>query len=117
MKPLPRLLSAFALSTVLFSFMFARHALAADMPEFELVAKDGVLSPAELVVPANTKFKLKLRNEGKTPEEFESTELRVEKVLAPGAQSFVVIQSLKPGEYKFFGEFHPQTANTKLIAR
>jgi hypothetical protein len=43
-----------------------------------------VLKPARLQVPVNTKFRLEVSNTGKTPAEFESTQLRKEKVLAPG---------------------------------
>ena len=49
--------------------------------------------------------------------EFESTQLRKEKVLAPGEQSSVVIQPLTPGEYKFFDEFHMNTAQGVIVAK
>jgi hypothetical protein len=38
-------------------------------------------------------------------------------VLAPGAKSFVVIAPLKPGSYSFFGEFNPDTAQGRIIAK
>ena len=84
---------------------------------FSIVAKDGKLEPSELVVPAGKKIKIELSNEGKTPIEFESKALKVEKVLAPGARSSVVVNALKPGEYAFFDEFHPTTSKGKLIAK
>ena len=43
--------------------------------------------------------------------------LKVEKVLGPGAKSSVVINPLKPGEYPFFDEFHPETSRGKIIAK
>ena len=63
------------------------------------------------------RVKIELHNAGTDAEEFESLPLRKEKVLAPGARSFVVIAPLKPGTYPFFGEFHPATAQGRLIAR
>lgn len=101
---------------VLFS---VRHgALAAqELPSFGLVARNGRWVPEILVVPANTKFRLVLRNEGPGAEEFESRELRKEKVLAPGASSFLIFQPLRPGTYQFFGEFHPETAKGRIIAK
>jgi hypothetical protein len=42
--------------------------------------------------------------------------LRKEKVLAPGADSFVVIAPLEPGEYKFFDDFHQQ-AQGVIVAK
>jgi hypothetical protein len=88
-----------------------------EMPTFEIVAKGGRLLPARLEVPAGTRFKIAIRNEGASPVEFENLDLRVEKVLAPGAGSFVVVHSLQPGSYKFVDEFHTATAQLLLIAK
>lgn len=90
---------------------------AQEMPSFNLLIKAGRFLPETLEVPANTKFRLLIRNEGPGPEEFESVDLKKEKVLAPGASSFLIFQPLKPGSYKFFGEFHPATAQGSIVAR
>ncbi|MDY7578863.1 cupredoxin domain-containing protein [Herbaspirillum sp. RTI4] len=79
---------------------------ASELPTFKLEMSDGKLIPARLEVPAKTKFKIELHNIGTSAAEFESIQLRKEKVLGPGAQSFVVIAPLQPGEYKFFDDFH-----------
>lgn len=103
------------------SFLFATALYAgaahADLPTYTVVAKDGRLTPATLAVPAGVRFKLVIRNEGREPVEFESLQLRKEKVLAPGARSFVVIAPLKPGEYDFFDEFHPGTSKGRIVAK
>ncbi len=92
--------------------------IAADeLPTFEIVARDGRLSPERLEVPAGQRIKLVIRNQGKAPIEFENLGMRVEKVLAPGASSFVVLPRLKPGEYEFIDEFHMDTGRMKVIAR
>lgn len=88
-----------------------------DMPTFNLVIRAGRFIPETMEVPANTKFRLLIKNEGPGAEEFESIELRKEKVLGPGASSFLIFQPLKPGTYKFFGEFHPETAQGRFIAK
>jgi hypothetical protein len=111
-----RLLSAF-LGLALAALVPAAPACAADMPTFSLVIRDGRFVPAEIHVPANTKFRLLIKNEGPGAEEFESIELRKEKVLAPGASSFLIFQPMKPGTYKFFGEFHPATAQGSIVAK
>jgi len=90
---------------------------AAELTTFSVVIKGGRIIPARLEVPAGQKIKLAIRNEGPGPSEFENLDLRVEKVLAPGASSFVVIHSLKPGNYRFFDEFHPSTSEMLLIAK
>lgn len=92
-------------------------ALAQDAAIFKIIAKDGRFEPSEITVPAGKQIKLEISNEGKTPIEFESKVLKVEKVLAPGAKSSVVINPLKPGEYPFFDEFHPNTSKGRLIAK
>lgn len=91
-------------------------AQAEDMPSYELLIRDGRFIPETIEVPAKTRFRLRIRNEGPGAEEFESIELKKEKVLAPGAQSFLVFAPLKPGTYKFFGEFHPDTAQGRIVA-
>jgi plastocyanin len=83
----------------------------------QLTMRDGRFYPDTLTVQAGVRVKIELHNAGTDAEEFESLPLRKEKVLAPGARSFVVIAPLKPGTYPFFGEFHPATAQGRLIAR
>ena len=95
----------------------APPARADDMPTIKLLIKGGRFLPATLEVPANTKFRLEITNQGPGPEEFESTELRKEKVIAAGVTSNLIFQPLKPGSYKFFGEFHPDTAQGQMVAK
>ena len=94
---------------VLLLSLFSAVAFADDMPTFKLELKDGTLNPARI--------RLEVRSTGKTPVEFESTQLRKEKVLAPGAVSSVVIQPLDAGEYKFYDEFHMATAKGVIVAK
>jgi plastocyanin len=72
--------------------------------------------PAELKVPANKRIVLKVVNEDPTPEEFESKEFKAEKVIAGKSQGIVRIAPLKPGRYKFYGEYHEDTAKGVLVA-
>lgn len=95
----------------------ARAETAAEPLAFSVVNKDGRILPARLEVPAGRKIKLALRNEGPGPCEFENLGLRVEKVLSPGASSFVVIHPLQPGTYRFIDEFHPTTSEMLLVAK
>ena len=92
-------------------------AFAGDLPTFRLEMKDGVLNPARIEVPAGKKIKIEVHNTGKSAAEFESVQLRKEKVLAPGAESFVVVAPLSPGEYKFFDDFHLSTAQGVIVAK
>jgi hypothetical protein len=89
----------------------------ADDPVFRIEFNDGKVTPQRLEVPARTRFKLELHNAGQQPAEFESKELRKEKVLGPGVTSFLIIRTLDPGEYDFFDDFHLDTPPAVLIAK
>jgi hypothetical protein len=97
--------------------MSSLPAHADDMPTIHLLMKDGRLFPETLEVPANTRFRLQIRNEGPGAAEFESLELRKETVLAPGVTRALVFHPMKPGTYKFFDDFHPETAQGKIVAK
>ena len=100
----------FAMSTVAF-------ASADDMPTFKLLMKEGRFFPETIEVPAHTRFRLEVKNEGPGATEFESLQLRKETVLAPGVTRKLVFAPMKPGSYKFFDEFHPETAQGRIVAR
>lgn len=91
-------------------------AMAADT-EFNLVIKDHRFEPQELTVPAGRKVKVWVDNQDKTPEEFESYDLNREKIIAGGKKVPIFIGPLKPGTYKYFGEFHQNTAQGLIIAK
>ncbi len=105
------------LSVVFGLFLTSTATFADDMPTILLVMKDGRLFPETLEVPANTRFRLEVRNEGPGAAEFESLELKKELVLAPGVTRKLVFHPMKPGSYKFFDEFHPDTAQGRIVAR
>jgi len=98
--------------------LFATLAFAAEeMLVLKLVARDGKFEPLKLEVPAGKRFKIEISNEGKGPMEFESKDLKQEKVLAPGAKSSVVINPLKPGTYMFFDEYHMDAPKGQIVAK
>jgi hypothetical protein len=88
-----------------------------EEPVFRIEFKDGVVTPLRLEVPAKKRFKLELHNSGQTPAEFESRQLRKEKVIAPGVTTTLVIRTLDPGEYDFFDDFHPDSPQAVLVAK
>lgn len=94
----------------------ANQALAAN-PEFLVQIKDHKFVPENLTVPSNQKFILIVENTDKTLEEFESGDLKKEKIVGGGKKITINLGPLKPGEYKFFGDFHQKTAQGKLIVK
>ncbi|MFO1097514.1 MAG: cupredoxin domain-containing protein [Xanthobacteraceae bacterium] len=107
----------FALGAALFLATGAGIGRAEDEPVFRIEFNNGKVTPLRLEVPAKTRFKLELHNVGSEPAEFESKELRKEKVLAPGASSTLVIRTLDPGEYDFFDDFHLDAPPAVLVAK
>ncbi|WP_293854118.1 cupredoxin domain-containing protein [uncultured Alsobacter sp.] len=91
-------------------------ARAEDDPTFRIEFRDGQVKPARLAVPARTRIRLELVNLGTTPAEFESNQLRKEKVLAPGTTAILVIRTLDPGQYDFFDDFYPDAPPAVLVA-
>lgn len=87
----------------------------AGLPAYKLTIKDGRFEPETITVPAGTRFKIVITNHGPGPEEFESKELRKESVIAEGVTRSVVFAPLKPGKYRFFGEFHLDTAQGHIV--
>ena len=101
----------------LISLFFLAPMLAlAQPPEVTIKLKEHRFAPAEVRVPANQKIKLVVVNEDRTPEEFESHELKREKVIPGNSRAQVFIGPLKPGRYPFFGEFHEATAKGVIVA-
>lgn len=92
-------------------------ALAEDLPTFQITTKDGYFTPETLEVPAGKKFRVTVKNAGSGPEEFESRELMKETVIAAGVTRSLVFAPLKPGVYKFFGEFHKDTAKGLIVVK
>ncbi len=104
-----------ALALILFGGPGAPRA--EDEPAFAIEFHDGRVAPQRLEVPANRRFKLELRNTGTTPAEFESSELRKEKVIAPDSTAILIFRTLDPGEYAFFDDFHPDAPQAVLVAK
>ena len=104
-------------SAILGLFLTSTVAFADDMPTIKLLMKDGRLYPETLEVPAMTRFRLEVKNEGPGAAEFESLELKKELVMAPGVTRSLVFFPMKPGTYKFFDDFHPETGQGRIIAK
>jgi hypothetical protein len=74
-------------------------------------------TPSEIPVKANTPAVIALTNKDATAEEFDSTALKVEKVVAGNSSGNVRIRALAPGRYPFMGEYHPGTAQGVVVAK
>ncbi len=53
----------------------------------QLTLKDHQFTPAQVSVAANQRFRIEIINQDTTPAEFESGDLRAEKIMVPGGQT------------------------------
>jgi plastocyanin len=83
----------------------------------DVTIKNHRFFPAEIHVPARTTVILNFKNEDATAEEFDSTALKIEKVIAGGKDGTVRLRPLDPGHYPFMGEYHPDTAQGVVIVQ
>lgn len=110
-----RILSLFVTSCIL---MFIPTGMTyAGFLEVDLIIKDHKFEPEILELPAGKKIRITVYNKDNTIEEFESFDLKREKIVLANSKARVILAPLKPGEYKFFGEFHEETAQGKIIVK
>lgn len=88
---------------------------ALSLDEYKIVLKNHEFHPKSLHIPAKQKFKLIIDNQDVEAEEFESFDLRREKIIPAESSIKINLGPLEPGSYSFFGEFHNETAKGTLI--
>jgi plastocyanin len=84
--------------------------------EIALTIEKNQFQPAEIKVKAGAPFVLVITNKDATAEEFESKELRIEKVIPAGKAVRVRVPALKAGTYGFVGEYHEKTARGRIVS-
>ncbi len=89
----------------------------AEEKEYLIKIKDHKFLPNIIEIPSNEKFKLVIENLDQTLEEFESDDLKKEKLVGSGKKITISVNALKTGEYKFYGDFHQKTAQGKIIVK
>jgi plastocyanin len=88
----------------------------AQQAAIQVTIKDHQFSPSEIHVPAGKPAVLNVKNEDATAEEFDSTALKIEKVIGGGKEGTVRLRPLDAGRYPFIGEYHADTAKGVVIA-
>ena len=81
-----------------------------------LTLKNHRFTPASFTVPAGVRVRITLINQDSSTEEFDSHDLRIERVVTPRGKISFDIGPLQPGQYAFAGEFHANTAQGKITA-
>ena len=88
----------------------------AAQTEIILTIENNRFQPEEVKVKAGTPFVLVIINKDKGPEEFESHDLRIEKIIPAGRTVRLKMPALKSGTYGFVGEYHARTAKGRIVA-
>jgi plastocyanin len=91
-------------------------ALGAVLTTVSLTLKGHQFTPANFSVPAGQKIRVNLVNQDAATEEFDSHDLKVEQLVTPNGHATFTVGPLKPGEYRFMGEFHPEKAQGRVTA-
>jgi len=107
-------LSLLAILTSLAALGTAAHA--EDVFETTITIRGHRFDPPEIHVPAGKRILLTVVNADPLSEEFDSSALKVEKVIAGNSQGVVRIHPLDAGRYDFVGEYHEETAKGQVIA-
>ncbi len=89
---------------------------AEDIVTYETTLKDKSFTPAEIKVPANKPFMIKMTNANAAPVELEAKELKIEKVAAGNSSIVVRVKALAPGKYLFVDEYQEDVAKGYVIA-
>jgi heme/copper-type cytochrome/quinol oxidase subunit 2 len=114
---MPLMNPRFCLAVILVAAaMTAGPASSDEPPTIPVTIKDHKFTPAEIHVPQGKPVVLKITNEDSTPEEFDSSALKVEKVIVGGTYGTVRLRPLGPGRYPFMGEYHSDTAQGVVIS-
>ena len=116
-RPAARIVRAAALTmlTILASGVAAVPAHAAE--PIALIFRQHRFYPDHITVAAGERFRIIVQNTDDTADEFESTDLNREKLVAAGGHATVFLGPLNAGSYRFFGDFHPDTAQGVIEAK
>ncbi len=100
-----------------FALALSPAALAEESFLAKVSLKDHRFVPAELTAPANTPITIEVTNLDSTPSEFESKTMRVEKLVAAGGKITLQVRALAAGRYRFFDDYHEDTAEGFLVVK
>lgn len=102
---------------ITFLLLLSSPAIASDILEYKIIIKNHKFEPQNLEIPAGAKIKLTVENQDSSAEEFESYDFNREKIISGGKSAVIFLGPLKPGVYKYFGEFNPKTAQGMITVK
>ena len=85
--------------------------------DYVMTLKDHKFTPQQLIIPANQKIRITVKNMDTTPAEFESFDLNREKIVKGGEEITVILGPLDAGVYQVFDDFHKDTTTGTIKAQ
>jgi hypothetical protein len=104
------------MKTLVIALLFAATPALAQAP-ITVHLKNHRFAPATIAVKANEPAMLVLFNDDDSADEFDSSSLKIEKVVPGHAKGNIRLRALAPGKYPFMGEYHAATAQGMVIAQ
>jgi hypothetical protein len=86
------------------------------LADTEVHLKGHKFYPSTIKVKANQPSMIVLFNDDDSADEFDSSSLKIEKVVPGHAKGNIRVRPLAPGKYPFMGEYHAATAQGMVIA-
>jgi heme/copper-type cytochrome/quinol oxidase subunit 2 len=83
--------------------------------ELRLTYSNGQFQPNQVSAPADKPVTFRIKNLDAKAMEFESTSLRVEKVVAANSEGVINVRALKPGRYEFYDDFNDKARGTLTV--
>lgn len=98
---------AFAILFLTSANIFASES---DEKPILLVEENHHFTPSNFTVPAGKRFRIQLTSHDTSVDEFESYDMKFEKIIVPENTITVFAGPMHPGNYTFFDDYHPDDA-------
>lgn len=95
----------------------AAPAFADDAAPYTITFKDGGFEPKAFEVPADQRVILEIVNAEDVAIEFESDDMKAEKIIAAGKTRKVMVGPLPAGAYEYFNEFNMNAGTGVVTAK
>jgi heme/copper-type cytochrome/quinol oxidase subunit 2 len=109
------LMKKLAMASIATALLAASTAFAQQVTEIHLTYSKGQFQPNQVSAPADKPISFRIKNLDAKAMEFESTSLRVEKVVAAGTEGVVNVRALKPGRYEFYDDFNDKARGALMV--
>jgi Cupredoxin-like domain len=97
------------------AFALLQPVWAESAAEVRVTYSNGQFQPGVVNAPVDKPVIIRVKNLDAKALEFESTSLRVEKVVAAKSEGVVNVRALKPGRYEFYDDFNASAHGALIV--